>query len=65
MEKVWFTRRYYLEGEEIAQGKISEHDEVAQFIAGIERSEKGFKRVLNRQKIKQSSLFMKPSPRNR
>jgi len=57
LEKVWFTRRYYFEGEEIAQGKISEHDEVAQFIAGIERNEKGFKRVLNRQKIKQSSLL--------
>ncbi len=57
LEKVRFTSRYYFEGEEIAQGRISEHDEVAQFIAGIERSEKGFQRVLNRQKIKQIVNF--------
>jgi DGQHR domain-containing protein len=57
LEKVRFTSRYYFEGEEIAQTKITEHDEVAQFIAGIERSEKGFQRVLNRQKIKQIVNF--------
>ena len=57
LEKVRFTSRYYFEGEEIAQAKISEHDDVAQFIAGIERSEKGFQRVLNRQKIKQIVNF--------
>lgn len=57
LHKVRFTSRYYFEGEEIAQGKISEHDDVAQFIAGIERSEKGFQRVLNRQKIKQIVNF--------
>jgi DGQHR domain-containing protein len=57
LEKVRFTSRYYFEGEEITQSKISEHDEVAQFIAGIERSEKGFQRVLNRQKVKQIVNF--------
>ena len=57
LEKVRFTSRYFFEGEEIIEGKISEHDEVAQFIAGIERSEKGFQRVLNRQKIKQIVNF--------
>ncbi|MGQ0810421.1 MAG: DGQHR domain-containing protein [Nitrospiraceae bacterium] len=57
LEKVRFTSRYYFEGEEIAQDKISDHDEVAQFIAGIERSEKGFQRALNRQKIKQIVNF--------
>ncbi|MBH0198410.1 MAG: DGQHR domain-containing protein [Nitrospira sp.] len=57
LEKVRFTSRYYFEGEEIAQSRIAEHDEVAQFIAGIERSEKGFQRVLNRQKIKQIVNF--------
>jgi len=57
LEKVRFTSRYFFEGEEITQGKISEHDEVAQFIAGIERSEKGFQRVLNHQKIKQIVNF--------
>ena len=57
LDKVRFTSRYFFEGEEIAQGKISEHDDVAQFIAGIERSEKGFQRQLNRQKIKQIVNF--------
>jgi DGQHR domain-containing protein len=57
LEKVRFTSRYFFEGEEIAQGKIPEHDDVAQFIAGIERSEKGFQRQLNRQKVKQIVNF--------
>src|SRR5262249_57490454 len=56
-EKVRLTSRYFFEGEEISQGRISEHDEIAQFIAGIERSEKGFQRVLNRQKVKQIVNF--------
>ncbi len=57
LEKIRFTSRYYFEGEEIPAAPISEHDEVAKFIAGIERSEKGFQRVLNRQKIKQIVNF--------
>lgn len=57
LDKVRFTSRYFFEGEEITQAKISEHDEVAQFIAGIERSEKGFQRILNKQKIKQIVNF--------
>lgn len=57
LSKVQFTSRYYFEGEEISQSKLSEHDDVAQFIAGIERSEKGFQRLLNRQKIKQIVNF--------
>ena len=57
LDKVRFTSRYYFEGEEIAQAKISEHDDVAQFIAGIERSEKGFQRQLNRQKVRQIVNF--------
>ncbi len=57
LEKVRFTSRYYFEGEEIPAAPVSEHDEVAKFIAGIERSEKGFQRVLNRQKIKQIVNF--------
>ena len=57
LDKVRFTSRYYFEGEEIPAATVSDHDEVAQFIAGIERSEKGFQRVLNRQKIKQIVNF--------
>jgi len=57
LEKVKFTSRYYFEGEELSEGRLRQDDEVAQFIAGIERSEKGFQRVLNRQKIKQIVNF--------
>ena len=57
LDKIRFTSRYYFEGEEIPAAPISEHDEVAHFIAGVERSEKGFQRVLNRQKIKQIVNF--------
>ena len=57
LDKVRFTSRYFFEGEELVQAKISEHDDVAQFIAGIERSEKGFQRQLNRQKVKQIVNF--------
>jgi len=57
LEKIRFASRYYFEGEEILQARLSEHDEVAQFIAGIERSEQDFQRVLNRQKIKQIVNF--------
>jgi DGQHR domain-containing protein len=57
LERVRFTSRYYFEGEEIAQDAIKTVDEVARFIAGIERSEKGFQRTLNRQKIKQIVNF--------
>src|SRR5262245_37297626 len=57
LSKVRFTSRYYFEGEEIAQSKLPEHDDVAQFIAGIERSEKGFQRLLNKQKVKQIMNF--------
>ncbi len=57
LEKVRFTSRYYFEGEEIEADKPKEDDEVARFIAGIERSEKGFQRALNQQKIKQIVNF--------
>ncbi|MFO0767418.1 MAG: DGQHR domain-containing protein [Nitrospiraceae bacterium] len=57
LDKIQFTSRYYFEGEEIAAASVGEHDEVAKFISGIERSEKGFQRILNRQKIKQIVNF--------
>src|SRR2546425_13291301 len=57
LEKVKFTSRYYFEGEELSEGRLRQDDEGAQFIAGIERSEKGFQRVLDRQKFKQISNF--------
>ncbi len=57
LEKARFTSRYYFEGEEIEAEKPKEDDEVAKFIAGIERSEKGFQRALNKVKIKQIVNF--------
>ena len=57
LERVRFTSRYYFEGERIEEESVKESDEVAKFIAGIERSEKGFQRVLNQQKIKQIVNF--------
>ncbi len=57
LERVKFTSRYYFEGEEIAQDRLKVDDEVAHFIAGIERTERGFQRALNRQKIKQIVNF--------
>ena len=57
LEKVRFTSRYYFEGEEIEADKPKEDDEVGKFISGIERSEKGFQRAMNKQKIKQIVNF--------
>ena len=57
LEKVRFTSRYYFEGEEIEADKPKDDDAVAKFIAGIERSEKGFQRALNKQKIRQIVNF--------
>ncbi len=57
LDRVRFTSRYYLEGEEIEREQPKEDDEVARFIAGIERSEKGFQRELSKQKLKQIVNF--------
>jgi len=57
LEKVRFTSRYYFEGEEIEADTPKDDDDVAKFIAGIERSEKGFQRALNKQKIRQIVNF--------
>jgi DGQHR domain-containing protein len=56
LERVSFSSRYYFEGEEIEADEPGE-DEVARFIAGIEKSEKSFQRVLNRRKVRQIVNF--------
>src|SRR5215475_14915228 len=56
LDRVSFTSRYYFEGEEIEANEPGE-DEVARFIAGIEKSEKSFQRILNRRKIRQIVNF--------
>lgn len=57
LDRVRFTSRYHFEGEQIEQEPVKADDEVGRFIAGIERSEKGFQRTLNRQKVKQIVNF--------
>src|SRR2546425_126326 len=56
LDRVRFTSRYYYEGERI-EAETTGEDEVARFIAGIEKSEKAFQRQLNRQKVRQIVNF--------
>src|ERR671919_678644 len=56
LDRVRFTSRYYFEGEHI-EAEDSGDDEVARFIAGIEKSERSFQRLLNRRKIRQIVNF--------
>jgi DGQHR domain-containing protein len=56
LDRVSFSSRYYFEGEQIAADEPGD-DEVARFIAGIEKSEKSFQRLLNRRKIGQIVNF--------
>jgi len=50
--KVRFISRFYGEGEEIAPSRIAHDDDVAQFIARIERTDEAFQRSLSRAKVK-------------
>jgi DGQHR domain-containing protein len=56
LDRVRFTSRYYFEGEHI-EAEADDADEVARFIAGIEKGEKAFQRQLNRQKVRQIVNF--------
>src|SRR5882724_838644 len=51
LTKVRFISRFYDEGEEIKPEELPPEDDVAQFIAKIERSEKAFQRGLSRSKV--------------
>jgi hypothetical protein len=55
--KVRFISRFYGEGEEISPSRISEDDDIAQFIAKIERTDKAFQRSLSRSKVRQLKNF--------
>src|SRR6266487_6738643 len=52
LTKVRFISRFYDEGEEIKPEELPSDDDVAQFIARIERSEKAFQRGLSRSKVR-------------
>jgi DGQHR domain-containing protein len=52
LRRVRFISRYYGEGETIEPTMLRKDDEVAAFIAHIERSERAFQRQLSRRKVK-------------
>jgi DGQHR domain-containing protein len=55
--KVRFISRFYGEGEEIAASRISQDDDIAQFISRIERTDHAFQRSLSRAKVRQLINF--------
>src|SRR5438128_10728012 len=57
MAKVRFISRFYGEGEEITPSRVSQEDDIAQFIARIERNDEAFQRSLSRSKVKQLKNF--------
>ena len=57
LEKVRFISRFYGEGEEIAPARISQKDEIAQFIAKIERTDNAFQRSVSRAKVRSLKNF--------
>jgi DGQHR domain-containing protein len=52
LTKVRFISRFYDEGEQIKPEEAAEEDDVAQFIARIEKSDKAFQRTVSRSKVK-------------
>src|SRR5438874_1844711 len=57
LDKVRFISRFYDEGEQIQPEEVAEADDVAQFIAKIERSDKAFQRAVSRTKVKSIRNF--------
>ena len=57
LAKVRFISRFYGEGEDIAPSRIAHDDDIAQFIAKIERTDKAFQRALSRAKVRQLKNF--------
>ena len=57
LAKVRFISRFYGDGEEIAPSRIAQDDDVAQFIARIERTDHAFQRGLSQAKVRQLRNF--------
>jgi DGQHR domain-containing protein len=57
LRKVRFMSRFYGEGEQIVPEEASEADDIARFIAKIERSDKAFQRQLSRAKVRAITNF--------
>ncbi len=58
LPRVHFSSRYYYEGEQIEATDVHGSDDVAKFIASVERREGAFQRALNRRKIKEIVNFL-------
>ncbi|MBI3939074.1 MAG: DGQHR domain-containing protein [Betaproteobacteria bacterium] len=56
LKKVRFISRYYGEGEQITPQTVP-HDEIAQFISRIERTDEAFQRELSRAKVRMLKNF--------
>jgi len=57
LARVRFISRFYGEGEEIAASRVAQDDDIAQFIARIERTDHAFQRALSRAKVRQLTNF--------
>src|SRR5438105_5329624 len=57
LAKVRFISRFYGEGEQIEPAHLSQDDDIAQFIAKIERTDQAFQRSLSRAKVRQLKNF--------
>jgi len=57
LAKVRFISRFYGEQGEIGPSRIAEDDDIAQFIARIEKSDQAFQRALSRTKVRQLTNF--------
>src|SRR3954466_13149862 len=57
LSKVRFISRYYGEDEQISPQTVPQHDEIAQFIARIERNDAAFQRQLSRAKVRSLKNF--------
>ena len=55
--KVRFISRYYDEDEQISPQTVPQHDEIAQFIARVERTDAAFQRQLSRAKVRSLKNF--------
>ncbi|MDH4151846.1 MAG: hypothetical protein OEV67_15190, partial [Betaproteobacteria bacterium] len=57
LERVRFISRFYGEGEEIAPQNLPRHDEIAQFISRVERTDEAFQRQMSKSKVRQLRNF--------
>ena len=57
LARVRFISRFYGDGEEITAGRISQEDDIAQFISRVERTDHAFQRALSRAKVRQLINF--------